>query len=252
MVDRGSGRHTYQVIAWEIRDKINRGELEPGDAIPSLPTIRDDYRVSYQTAQAAVTLLKVWGLVRSDVGRGTFVLEIRPVTEILGSPADPGTSYAHGGTWREVVAGYGMTGTQRVTDAGRTATPIDVADAFGLEAETTITWRQRIMLVDDDPVQIATSYYPDDIAEAIPALAQPDRLPSSAPQLMARAGWVITSGQDLVTAKPAAEDEAAMLAVEVGTPVAQVLRVAQAADGRVIMVERMVSDSMRLRQAWNF
>ncbi len=252
MVDRGSGRHTYQSIAWDIRAKISRGELRPGDPIPSLPAIQRDHQVSNQTAQAAVRLLKAWGLVEGRSGLGTFVVDSRPVVNFMTEMTMPGQDGKRR-TWREIVAEYGMAGSQRVTGAGRLAAPVDVADAFGYEPDVIVAWRQRLLLVDGKAVQVCTSYYPDAVAAAVPALTVPDRLPSNAMELMARAGFEIAAGgQDTVFARAAADDEAAALGIEIGTPVTEVFRVARSADGQIVTVERMVSDSSRLRQIWTF
>lgn len=251
MIDTGGGRHTYQAVAWAIRDQITRGMFGAGDAIPSLPAIREQYKVSNPTAQAAVRLLKTWGLVRSEAGRGTYVLASRPVVNLMTSMTIRGEDGTRR-TWRDIVAEYGMTGTQRVTGAGRAVAPVDVLDAFGYEAGTAVTWRQRLLLVDDQPVQVASSYYPDDVVTAVPALGQPERLTAGAPELMARVGWEIVGGRDLAFARTASEDEADTLGIELGAPVTEVLRTSRTSDGQVVTVERMVSDSARLRQEWAF
>lgn len=252
MIDRGGGRHTYQAIAWEIRGRIERGELCAGDKIPSIPEITRDKRVSSSTAAAAVKLLKAWGMVRSRAGLATFVLDVRPVINMMTEMTLPGQD-GRRRTWREICAEYGMEGTQRVTGAGRTVAPVDVTDAFGYEAETMVAWRQRLLVIDGHAAQISTSYYPAAVVDAIPALLTPGRLPTNAMELMARAGFEIApGGRDLVFARAATEDEAATLGVELGAPVTEVLRTARDARGDVVTVERMVSDSSRLRQMWIF
>lgn len=252
MIDQGGGRHTYQAIAWEIRGLIERGDLGAGDRIPSLPEITRDKGVSYPTAQAAVRLLKTWRLVRSEPGRATFVLEVRPVINMMTEMTLPGQD-GRRRTWREICAEYGMEGTQRVTGAGRTTAPIDVADAFEVESDTIMAWRQRLLLVDGHVAQISTSYYPESVVKAVPALLAPERLPTNAMELMAQAGFeIVPGGRDLVFARAATEDEASTLSVELGAPVTEVLRTARNAQGDVVTVERMVSDSSRLRQVWVF
>jgi GntR family transcriptional regulator len=252
MIDRGAGRHTYQTIAGEIRDKITRGELRPGDPIPSLPSMQRDLRISNQTAQAAVRLLKSWGLVEGKTGLGTFVRELRPIVHVMTDMTVPGPDGKRR-TWREIVAEYGMAGAQRVSGAGRLAAPVDVADAFGIDVDTVVAWRQRLLMVDDSPVQICTSYYPDSVVAALPQLISPDRLPANAMELMAQAGYAVDSGGlDTVFARAATEEEASVLEIENGAPVTEAFRIGRGADGAVVLVERMVSDSARLRQAWRF
>jgi GntR family transcriptional regulator len=252
MIDQGGGRHTYQAIAWAIREKINNGDLAPGDSIPSLPAIRTQYDVSYATAQAAVGLLKTWGLVRSVQGRGTFVLEQRPVINLMSEMTHQDQGGEPRRTWKAVVADYGMEGTQRVTGAGRDVPPVDVADALGLDAESIVAWRQRLLLIDGQAAQICTTWYPDDIVGLVPALVIPERLPANSMELLAQAGRAIAPGRsrDVVFARAATEEEATTLGIELGAPVTETLRTARDDNGEVVTVERMVSDSGRLRQAW--
>ncbi|ADP84901.1 GntR family transcriptional regulator [Pseudofrankia inefficax] len=252
MTDRGGGRHTYQAIAWEIREQIAQGVLRAGDPIPSLPALRRDRGISNPTAQAAVRLLKSWGLVEGRPDLGTFVREVRPVVHLMTEMTLPGQDGSRR-TWREIVEESGRVGTQRVTGAGHAAAPVDVADAFGLDADALVAWRQRLLLVDDEVAQVCTSYYPDAVVAAVPELLVAERLPSSAMELMARAGFVIArGGLDTVFARAATEDEAAALGTDVGAPVTEAFRVARDEAATVVLVERMVSDGARLRQAWRF
>jgi GntR family transcriptional regulator len=251
MIDRGGSRHTYQAIAWAIREQIHRGELRPGDAIPSLPAIQKDHDVSNPTAQAAVKLLKSWGLVRSEPGRGTYVLKHRPIVNLMTEMTMPIRDGARR-TWKAIAADYGMVGAQRTTGAGRAPAPADVTDAFGFEADTSVAWRQRLLLLDDRGVQIATSYYAEEVYAVLPELAGPEKLSTNSMELMARAGFPIAGGNDLVYARPVTQEESVLLSVEVGAPVTEVFRVANGAGGEVLSVERMVSDSLSLRQRWNF
>jgi GntR family transcriptional regulator len=146
-----------------------------------------------------------------------------------------------------------MTGSQRVTGAGRAPAPVDVADAYGIEADTVVAWRERLLMVDDRAVQVCTSYYPESVVEAVPELLAPERLPANAMELMARAGYAVSDGgQDLVFARTATEDEASALGIDIGTPVTEAFRIGRGVGGQVVMVERMVSDSTRLRQVWTF
>jgi GntR family transcriptional regulator len=246
-----AAQHTYQRIAEEIRDKITRGELRAGDQIPSLPTLKAERRASFQTGQAAFDLLKSWGLVETKPGRGTFVVEEIPVVNWMTEMTLPGPD----GTrkrWKDVVGRIGKVGTQRVTGAGRMPAPPDVAHAYGYEAGTEVAWRQRLMISDGRPAQIATSYYSDAVAAAVPALTNPELLPTNAMQLMSHTDFEITGGEDEVMARAATAEEAGLLEVAPSAPVSEVFRTARNAVGDVVTVERMVTYGPRMRHAWKF
>ena len=77
-------RHAYEQIAHAIRDQIARGELEPGDKVPSQSELMDDWRVSRMTVNKAQALLKSWGLIETRVGSPTRVAALTDGVPISG------------------------------------------------------------------------------------------------------------------------------------------------------------------------
>jgi DNA-binding GntR family transcriptional regulator len=73
--DQRSGQPPYLVIAAELRRKIAAGELRPGDALPSITTISQEYGVAKTTAQKALQVLKNEGLAHGVQGWATIVSE---------------------------------------------------------------------------------------------------------------------------------------------------------------------------------
>jgi len=65
----------YLRIAHDLREKIEHGELRPGEQVPSVTQIGESYGVSRGTARRALDLLKEWGLTEATPGWGTFVRE---------------------------------------------------------------------------------------------------------------------------------------------------------------------------------
>jgi GntR family transcriptional regulator len=62
-------------MAADIRLKIERGDLQPGEQVPSLDDLARDYRVSRATAQKALRVLREEGIVETRQRWGTFVAE---------------------------------------------------------------------------------------------------------------------------------------------------------------------------------
>ena len=63
----------YQRIQSVIRKRIDSGELQPGDAVPSERDLARTHRVSLMTARHALAFLESEGLVERRRGIGTFV-----------------------------------------------------------------------------------------------------------------------------------------------------------------------------------
>ncbi|GII55128.1 hypothetical protein Pth03_35170 [Planotetraspora thailandica] len=60
-------------IAEIIRQQIQRGDLAPGNAVPSEAAIQSEYGVARTTARRAFHMLREEGLIYTVQGEGTFV-----------------------------------------------------------------------------------------------------------------------------------------------------------------------------------
>jgi DNA-binding transcriptional regulator YhcF (GntR family) len=74
-VDRDSGVPVGTQLAWRLRSAIERGELGPGDRLPSLRDAASAAGVNVNTVRAAYAKLESAGVVTTDQGRGTFVAQ---------------------------------------------------------------------------------------------------------------------------------------------------------------------------------
>lgn len=69
-----SGRgKLYTQIAEEIRDMIERGALQPGNRLPPLATLAEQFSCSRATVREALSSLRGQGLVEFRHGDGTYV-----------------------------------------------------------------------------------------------------------------------------------------------------------------------------------
>jgi DNA-binding transcriptional regulator YhcF (GntR family) len=78
-------------VAGEIRERIARGELGPGDRVPSARQITREWGVAIATATRVLALLRDEGLVRAVPGVGTVVATGPPPTTSPPSATAPTT-----------------------------------------------------------------------------------------------------------------------------------------------------------------
>jgi DNA-binding GntR family transcriptional regulator len=71
--DQRTGEPTYLRIAADLRERIEAGEFRPGDALPSIARISQEYECAKTTAAKALGVLKREGLARGIRGWGTIV-----------------------------------------------------------------------------------------------------------------------------------------------------------------------------------
>lgn len=75
MINPRSDRPVHLQVADELRAGIEDGTYPPGARLPSETRLTQEYGIARMTAREAIKVLKAEGLVRTDVGRGTFVRE---------------------------------------------------------------------------------------------------------------------------------------------------------------------------------
>lgn len=75
MVDPLNPTPLYVQVADVIAGRIERGELEPGQPIPSELAIQQEFGVARGTARQAVKVLRDRGLVVTIPQRGTYVAQ---------------------------------------------------------------------------------------------------------------------------------------------------------------------------------
>ncbi len=65
----------YQSIAVDLRDRISRGSLKPGQQLPASASLAKQYGVALMTVRQALALLEQEGVVEARHGAGTFVVD---------------------------------------------------------------------------------------------------------------------------------------------------------------------------------
>jgi GntR family transcriptional regulator len=73
MVDHGSAVAPYQQIASILRGRIQSGEYKPGQRLPSITSLMQEYGVAHLTANKALRMLVAEGLAELSPGRGFYV-----------------------------------------------------------------------------------------------------------------------------------------------------------------------------------
>jgi DNA-binding GntR family transcriptional regulator len=68
-------RPLYEQLADAISEQIERGELAPGQILPSEPYLMGEHGLSRGTVRAAMRLLRERGVIATLPGKGSFVVE---------------------------------------------------------------------------------------------------------------------------------------------------------------------------------
>ncbi len=74
-LDFGSNDPIYIQIVDQVRLQLTTGELNPGDQLPTVRQLASDLRVNFNTIARAYRLLDEAGLISTQRGRGTYLLD---------------------------------------------------------------------------------------------------------------------------------------------------------------------------------
>lgn len=221
---------TAEEIAGVLRQRIQSGELSPGDRLPSMADLAEEHSVNRQTARQALNQLKTEGLVESPGGRAGTVVRRRPAVRLvrsrtierdhLGYYSGPDVQH-----WR-TIPGLGLAiGTRPV--------PADIAALLGVEPGTPALVRER---ANGDPEQeqyrqLTASWFHPSIVEDVPVLSGSTGLGGSYDRIEEWAGQPLSWEEEASAAAPSPAEAEALL-LPPGVPLLRILRVASLGRGR--------------------
>jgi len=82
-VDHRSGVPIYIQIVEQVRALVESGKLGPGDQLPTVRQLAEELRINFNTVARAYRMLDEAGLISTQQGRGTYILEPSPTLDSL-------------------------------------------------------------------------------------------------------------------------------------------------------------------------
>jgi GntR family transcriptional regulator len=151
----------YRQIADDLHKKIESGELAPGSQLPTELELREQYgNASRNTIRDAIKWLTTRGLVITQAGRGTFVVEkITPFIVPL-NPSEAGVGTDSGEAYKAVVIQQGgepSLGAPRVEVQNARK---EVARELQIQMGDSVVSRHQQRFIKGRPSSLQTSFYP--------------------------------------------------------------------------------------------
>jgi GntR family transcriptional regulator len=81
-LDFRSGVPSYVQIVEQVQAYLANGELKPGDQLPTVRQLASELRVNFNTIARAYRMLDEAGLISTQQGRGTYLLD-QPSAEAI-------------------------------------------------------------------------------------------------------------------------------------------------------------------------
>ena len=146
-IDRHGKLPYYQQLYEILRGKIQRGEWQPGDLIPTESDLIDRYQVSRNTVRQVLDMLVKEGLIYRQRGRGSFVshptLE-QSMTRIV--------SFTEDMRQRKFTPGT------QVLSSSLLPAPEDIAERLQVPPGEELASLRRLRMADGEPMSVEESY----------------------------------------------------------------------------------------------
>lgn len=240
-IDRTADRPAFKQIADDLRAKIREEQLEPGNRLPSETALMESYGVARMTARQALAVLKSEGLIVAEHGRGVFVRE-RPVVRRVASDRFSRKHREQGqAAFIAESQGVGAPGVDEL-EVGYESASSELRDVLQLPARARVLVRRRRYLLDEQPVELAVSYVPADLAKGT-AIEQRNTGPGGIYARIEDTGHRLGEFVEEVSARMPSAEERRRLRLTEGTPVLTVRRVALDTEGRPVEVTDTVKAS---------
>lgn len=218
------GRLAYQQIAERLRDAIHRGELRPGDQLPSRPALVASTGHAGETVKRAIDLLQSEGLVEVVPKRGVFVRDrSRPLihrrpTRYLRSRRPVGKR-----PYQAEAEAEGHTADQQVLGIEHVLPAADIASRLLAGEAEWVLRRRHLLLANGIPVSIADAHYRRSLADGT-VLERIDRIEHGADVFLAdELGIELGRAKEQIRAREATAWERSILKLRDGEPVIRLL-----------------------------
>src|SRR6201991_1247689 len=124
-INPGAAEFPHRQIASQLRERIRRGDWQPGEKLPSIPAMAEMFGVAKQTVQRTVDQLRVEGILITKPGSGTYVRGTRRRLNRLSR----GRYGPRRGYHADLAARY----RQQLIHVGHSPAPPEVAEALGVD-----------------------------------------------------------------------------------------------------------------------
>ncbi|MBB6678398.1 GntR family transcriptional regulator [Cohnella lubricantis] len=205
----------YHQLKEILLQKINDGEWETGDIIPTENDLIRQYNVSRTTVREAVNTLVGEGRLEKKQGRGTTVSKPK-IEQVLGRLTG----------FSERISGLGFQPGAGLLEAAFVPTPEPIREK--MNGTDQLFFVKRIRLADGEPIAIEETYWPLDVAR----LFQDNDLNTiSFYPVLESNGIRLSHAEESITAVVAGKDQAKHLQIKAGAPLLSIHRVAYDAGG---------------------
>jgi len=215
--DTLSDTPAYKRIQYALQKRIDAGELQPGDAVPSERELARAYEVSLMTARHALAVMEREGLVDRRRGAGTFV-------------ALPKIHFNRLASFTEQMGSRGLPARSRILCAAVVEGEPEAAAHLALPASSRLVKVERLRLSGEQPFAVEMCYLPEEEFAGLASLPLDRR--SLFATLEREYGIELAYADEEVDATAASARIADLLSIHAGAPVLRIRQVIYSTQGK--------------------
>jgi len=214
------GQPAYKRIQNVIRQRIETGQLKPGDVVDSERELAKLHKVSLMTARHALVDLAREGIVERRRGAGTFV-------------APPKIHFNKLMSYTEQMSSRGLMAQSKLVSSGVLDDEPDIAARLSLSATTHLTMIERVRKAGDEPLALESCYLS---AQEFPGLVAASLERGSLfSTLENRYGVELAYADEEIDATAADPKTAELLAVPRGSPLLRMRQLIYTNKGKAVI-----------------
>lgn len=220
-LDKTSFIPLYFQIQERLANQIQSGGLQIGDMLPGEEDLCRMYGVSRMTARQSLQALKHQGLVRSEKGRGTFVIQPKVEKKI-----------AHLAGFSAEMRSLGMKPSSRVLEQATKPASPEIAHSLGVAPGSPLLEVHRLRLADALPLAIEQVWL--SLAQ-FPGIDKIDFARSSLyTTLRERYGVEVGSADEIIEARSSTSREAKLLGISPRSSLLVISRTIRTVQGKPV------------------
>jgi len=210
-------------------DRMESGDLAPGDTLPAERTLGEMYDISRVTVRKCINELVREGYLIRSHGKKTAVAQ-RKVDHHLGRLV---------GSVEEFLSTEGDLATIRVIHKAFENAPISVRKHLKIDdlKNSQVYAFTRAIIKNDEPIAVNYSFVPYDIGKIVDSL---DLTSAKVFVCLENSGYNLSYGEQEITSAICNKEEAGLLDYEVGQPVLVIRRTTYLDNGYPLLYEKTV------------
>ncbi len=222
ILDKKSPIPVYYQLKMLVQKKIQSGEYEEGQLIPSERELSENYNISRMTVRQALNQMVAEGLLYREKGRGTFVAKRKIEQRNIKS-------------FSESARSKGLVPSTKVLYFKKEKMREDIAHALDLSMDDEIYVIKRLRCANDIPVALEEVFIPEQYCPGLERF----QLDASLYRLIEEEyGIRIAFMDNIIVASAASADEKKLLCMTSITPVLRVSGVSYTDNDRKFSYER--------------